>query len=102
MRRNLNTLLGLTLSVVFLAATPVMAAQPFGVLEGLGGGQNAGGGILPITGWALDDDGIERVEIYVDGVIYNVAHYGQNRPEVEIVFPGYPDGAHNGFGIHLD
>jgi hypothetical protein len=101
MPRKLKSVLGLTLFAAFLPAV-LSAALPFGYLNGLSGGQNAGGGVLQITGWALDDDGIERVEIYVDGVIYNVAHYGQNNPPVEILFPGYPDGAWNGFGIHLD
>lgn len=101
MRRKLNVLLGLTLSATLLPAL-AGAALPFGNLEGLGGGQNAGGGILAITGWALDDDGVDRVEIFVDGVVYNVADYGQNRPGIELVFPGYPDGAQSGFGIHLD
>ena len=53
MRRNLKTLLGLTLSVLLLPAL-AMAAQPFGAFGGLSHGQNAGGGILPLTGWALD------------------------------------------------
>jgi hypothetical protein len=102
MRRKLNTLLGLSLSAAFLTALPAAADLPFGVLEGLSGGHNAGGGILPITGWTLDDDGIARVEIFVDGVVYSVADYGQNRPGIELEFPGYPDGVQSGFGILLD
>ncbi|MGE0641084.1 MAG: hypothetical protein AB7G12_12490 [Thermoanaerobaculia bacterium] len=102
MRRKLNSVLGLTLSVLFVASAPSMAAQPFGYLNGLSGGQNAGGGILPLTGWALDDDGIANVDIYLDGVIVGRADYGQNNPTVELIFPGYPDGAQNGFGILLD
>lgn len=102
MRRKLNLVLGLTLSVLFLGSAPSMAAEPFGYLNGLSGGQNAGGGILPLTGWALDDDGIANVDIYVDGVIVGRADYGQNNPTVELIFPGYPDGAQNGFGILLD
>lgn len=105
MRRKLKTLLGLTLSAAFLGGispSAAEAAQPFGHLNGLCCGQNAGGGMLPITGWALDDDGIARVEMFVDGVLYGVADYGQNNPPVELLFPGYPDGAQAGFGIHLD
>ena len=101
MRRKLCFLLGLTLS---FAGLPAFAAAPFGFVEGIHGGQNqnAGGGVLPITGWALDDDGVERVELYVDGVVAGLADYGRNRPDVELVFPGYPDGALAGFGIFLD
>lgn len=101
MRRKLCFLLGLTLS---FAGLPAFAAAPFGFVEGIHGGQNqnAGGGVLPITGWALDDDGVERVELYVDGVVAGRADYGRNRPDVELVFPGYPDGALVGFGMFLD
>ena len=100
MRRKLCFLLGLSLS---FADLPAFAASPFGFVEGIrGGGLNAGGGLLPITGWALDDDGVERVELYVDGVIAGLTDYGQNRPDVELVFPGYPDGSQTGFGMFLD
>jgi hypothetical protein len=101
MRRKLCFLLGLTLS---FAGLPAFAAAPFGFVEGIHGGQhqNAGGGVLPITGWALDDDGVERVELYVDGAPAGLTDYGRNRPDVELVFPGYPDGALAGFGIFLD
>ena len=101
MRRKLCFLLGLTLS---FAGLPAFAAAPFGFLEGIHGtqNQNAGGGLLPITGWALDDDGVERVEFYVDGAIAGLTDYGRNRPDVELIFPGYPDGALAGFGFFLD
>ena len=99
MRRKLCFLLGLTLS---LAGLPAFAAAPFGHVEGIHGGGNAGGGLLPITGWALDDDGVDDVKLYVDGVIAGRADYGRNRPDVELIFPGYPDGALVGFGMFLD
>ncbi len=101
MRRNLSVLLGLALSVGLLPAF-AGAATPFGNLNGLPDGQNAAGGVVGITGWALDDDGIERVEYLVDGVFGGLADYGQNNPVVDQLFPGYPDGAHNGFGFFLD
>ncbi len=101
MRRNLSVLLGLTLSAGLLPAI-AGAAIPFGNLNGLSGGQNAGGGVLPMTGWALDDDGIARVDYFVDGVFEGLADYGQNNPVVDALYPGYPDGAQNGFGFFLD
>ncbi len=51
---------------------------------------------LRVTGWALDPDGIQRVEVRVDGRSY-VAHYGIGRPDVAAVKPGYPDSAAAGF-----
>ena len=102
MRRNLMTLLGLTLSVGLLPAM-ASADEPFGAFGGIAGGdQNAGGGVLPLVGWALDDDGIAYVEIFVDGVVYDLANYGQNWPSIDLLFPGYPDGVNSGFGILLD
>lgn len=90
-------------TVLFLAAAiPGAAAPPFGVFEGLGPNRNAGTGILPLTGWALDDDGIQRVDIFVDGVIAGRADLRQNRPDVGLLFPGFPDSGRAGFGILLD
>jgi hypothetical protein len=51
---------------------------------------------LRLTGWALATDGIERVEIRVDGRPY-LARYGIGRPDVATVKPGYPDSALAGF-----
>ena len=101
MRRNLMTLLGLTLSVALLPAM-ASAEEPFGAFGGIAGGGNAGGGVLPLVGWALDDDGIAYVEMFVDGVVYDLANYGQNWPSIDLLFPGYPDGVNSGFGILLD
>lgn len=100
MRLEKGWVIGIALLAV--AALPAQAALSFGVFEGLPRGQNAGGGILPLTGWALDDDGIERVDIYVNGVIAGIAGIRQNRPDVQLVFPGYPDAGKAGFGILLD
>jgi len=47
MRRKLCFLLGLSL---LFAGLPAFAADPFGFVEGIRGGLNAGGGLLPITG----------------------------------------------------
>jgi N-acetylmuramoyl-L-alanine amidase len=100
MRLEKAWVLGVALCLA--AAVPASAAVPFGVFEGLPVGQNAGAGILPLTGWALDDDGIERVEIFVDGVVVGIADIHQNRPDVQLVFPGYPNPGNAGFGFQWD
>ncbi|HVS02591.1 MAG TPA: hypothetical protein VMT16_07460 [Thermoanaerobaculia bacterium] len=92
----------LTVAAALLAVAPAMAALPFGSFDGLAGGNNSGSGVLGVTGWALDDDGVSHVDIYVDGVIAGRAHYGSSRPEVRAMFPGYPDSAAAGFGFLLD
>ncbi len=100
MRLETRWVVGFALCAALSA--PVSAALPFGNFEGLPDGRNAGQGMLPLTGWALDDDGIERVEIFVDGVVVGIADLQQNRPDVQILYPGYPDSAAAGFGFQLD
>lgn len=99
MARNL---LLLTFAGLLLVAVPAAAAPPFGSFGGLVGGGNVATGIMPLHGWALDDLGIDRVEVYVDGVPAGTAYYGFRRPDVEAVYPGYPDSATAGFGIELN
>ncbi len=83
-------------------AAPAFAASPFGFLDGKAGGGNGGTGVIPITGWALDDDGVRAVDIFVDGVIAGRAGYGRNRPGVTRMFPGFPDSDAAGFGFELN
>ncbi|MDG4656051.1 family 10 glycosylhydrolase [Ectobacillus antri] len=42
-----------------------------------------------ISGWALAEDGIEKVEILVDGKLQGIAKYGISRPDVYNVYPKY-------------
>ncbi|MEP6996319.1 MAG: hypothetical protein ABI900_01650 [Betaproteobacteria bacterium] len=51
---------------------------------------------LRVTGWALAAEGIERVEVRLDGRPYT-ARYGIARPDVAAVKPGYPDSPTAGF-----
>lgn len=99
MKRNVI----LAICVLALAAgTPAWAAQPFGHFGGRVGGGNSGAGVMGVQGWALDDDGIAAVDIYVDGEPAGRAHYGQGRPSVKKKFPGFPDSKAAGFGYLLD
>ncbi len=100
MRLDKSWVVGFVLCAV--ASAPSLAATPFGNFEGLPRGQNAGSGMMPLTGWALDDDGIERVEIFVDGFVVGIADTLHNRPDVQNLYPGYPDSAAAGFGFQLD
>jgi N-acetylmuramoyl-L-alanine amidase len=85
-----------------LGADPARAAAPFGSFGGKVGGGNAGSSQMPIFGWALDDNGIEAVDIVVDGVIVGRSTYGRSRPQVTRQFPGYPDTNLPGFSYQLD
>ena len=54
-----------------------------------------------IAGWALDQSGIERVEVRIDGRSY-AARYGLARSDVAAVKPGFPDSAAAGFEFNGD
>lgn len=92
----------LAVIAVLLAAVPAQAAAPFGSFGGKVGGGNAAAGLLPLHGWALDDNGVEAVDILVDGVVAARAMYGFSRPGVAKKHPGYPDSNLSGYLIELD
>lgn len=88
--------------LILLVASPGLAEAPRGGFGGIVGGATAGGGVIALHGWALDDDGVKRVDIFVDGVSVGLARYGRSRPDVENRFPGYPDSSNAGFAFRLD
>src|SRR5436305_11831865 len=69
-------------AVALLAAIPGWAAPPFGSFDDIVGGGNAGAGLLPLTGWTLDDNGVLAVDILVDGGVAGRAAYGRARAGV--------------------
>jgi hypothetical protein len=89
-------------AAVLLASVPAWAAPPFGSFGGIVGGGNAGAGLIPLHGWALDDNGVQAVDILVDGLLAGRATYGRARAGVTDKFPGYPDSALPGFAFELD
>lgn len=90
------------IGAIALSIAPLCAATPFGQFSGQVGGGNAGDGQMPLTGWALDDDGVLAVDILVDGVVAGRANYGRARPGVTLRFPSFPDSGAPGFGFELD
>lgn len=74
-----------------LSASSLFAAAPFGQVQGLQNGYNGGTGNIPLIGWALDDDGIARVDVTVDNLVVGQAVYGGGRPKVTKKYPGYID-----------
>src|SRR5258707_2070004 len=72
-----------------LAVAPGLAAAPFGWFGGvLGAVDNGGSGIIPVAGWALDDSGVQNVDILVDGAIVGRAGFGMARQGVAPRYPG--------------
>ena len=77
--------------------------RPFGYFEGREfGNGNAISGVVAVTGWALDNDGIAAVDIVVDGGVVGETQYGLGRPRVNDMYPGLPDSAAAGFDFRLD
>jgi hypothetical protein len=86
-----------------LAVAPTLAAAPFGWFGGvLGAVDNGGSGIIPVAGWALDDNGVQSVDILVDGAVVGRAVYGMAWEGVSARYPSFPDSALPGFGYLLD
>ena len=95
------------ISLAFLAALVVApvtawAAAPFGYVDHPGDGVGGASGIFGITGWALDDNGVDTVDVYVDGATAGRAFRGGHRPDVQVLYPGYPDSAVAGWSFNLD
>ena len=106
MRRHVVILVAIvTALAAALPAIPASAATPpklLGSLDGRAGGGNGGTGILSIVGWALASDGVDAVDILVDGIINGRAAYGRSRPGVTAAFPTYPDAKLPGFAYSVD
>jgi N-acetylmuramoyl-L-alanine amidase len=56
-------------------------------------------GVQHLYGWFLDDSGVAKIEVLVDGEVVGLATYGDDRPDVQKVFPQYNNGKS---GYHFD
>jgi hypothetical protein len=54
-----------------------------------------------VFGWAFDLNGVQRVEVDVDGQIVGIATYGLSRPDVPLADPRVPS-VSVGFSFLLD
>lgn len=70
---------------------------PVGAVEASG---PSPAGAVRLTGWAYDNVGVARVEIYLDGKRVGTATTGQLRPEIRDVWQGAP--ANTGFSFLLN
>lgn len=59
-------------------------------------------GSFPVVGWAIDTDGIRKVEVQVDGQIMQNAMYGDARPDVGGTYADYPPAMLSGYVAHID
>ncbi len=76
---------------------------PFGNLDipDLAAEYNASGS-FPVVGWAVDTDGIGRINIMIDSGIMQSAMYGDARPDVGNTFPDLPAANFSGFIAEVD
>ncbi len=75
---------------------PTRNQAPFGELEMPGENQPMNG-VFPMTGWALDDSEIAKIELLVDGLIVGPVNQGIHRPDIAYRFPSHPGAEHAGF-----
>jgi len=59
-------------------------------------------GSFPLVGWAAAADGVDRVNILIDGGVMQAAMYGDMRPDVGQSFPDFPGATYSGFIANID
>jgi hypothetical protein len=59
-------------------------------------------GTVDFSGWALDNNAVTAIEIVIDGDVTILATYGNDRPDVCEVWPGYAGCPAVGFAASLD
>ena len=93
----------------FASPTPLPGSPPFGVVDTPANGVTNVTGALPVTGWALDDVGVQTVEVWRDAVagepagplfVGNATFVEGARPDVAAAYPTYPEATRAGWG-HL-
>jgi hypothetical protein len=77
------------------------ARLPSGVVDAPQPNQNISGR-FNASGWAVSEDGIKQVSVYVDRNFLMNCAYGAFRPDVNKAVPGFPQGDHAGWTVDLD
>jgi hypothetical protein len=60
------------------------------------------GGLIQVSGWAIDFQGVAAIIIYVDGNIVNFGYYGTPRPDIRSDYPSYPAVLNSGWFNFID
>ena len=81
---------------ISVTVDPTRNQAPFGELE-MPGEDQPMNGVYPMTGWALDDSEIAKIEVLVDGLIVGPVNHGIHRPDIAYRFPAHPGADHAGF-----
>lgn len=80
---------GLVLGCLLLFIAPVQAADFVGFIERPAAGQTVYGMVL-VQGWALANQDISKVDLYVDDQFQQSADYGLARADVQAAYPNWP------------
>jgi len=111
-RTGTVTIAGQTLTINE-AAGPADTTPPFGSFDTPGDNSNNVVGAVPVTGWALDNVGVAKVEIYRDAVsgeakgnfgyifIGTAVFVAGARPDVQALYPNLPNANRAGWGYQL-
>ncbi|HEV7484132.1 MAG TPA: Ig-like domain-containing protein [Thermoanaerobaculia bacterium] len=77
--------------------------SPFGSLDIPDGvGIYNASGSFPVSGWALDTDGVAKVEVLIDNGVVQNAMYGDPRPDVANTIADWPDALYSAFIANVD
>lgn len=57
---------------------------------------------LDVSGWALSEAGIDRIEIYLDGSLLGEATYGIVREDIRTVYPSVSHSRDSGFHLNVE
>jgi hypothetical protein len=91
-------------------AGAVEVGAPFGVVDTPAGWASGVAGSVAVTGWALDDEGVQSVEIWRDAVagegagplfVGTATFVSGARPDVAAAYPGFPNADRAGWGYML-
>ena len=74
---------------------------PSGVVDAPQPNQTISGRFTAL-GWAVSEDGIKQISVYVDRNFLVNGTYGTLRPDVNKAIPGFPSGDHAGWTVDLD
>jgi hypothetical protein len=66
----------------------VALATPIGALDSPTAGQTFRG-VIPVSGFVLDAVGVDKVELWVDGLLHSRAQINLPRPDVIALFPSF-------------
>ncbi|MFC4800165.1 Ig-like domain-containing protein [Neobacillus sp. GCM10023253] len=86
--------------VTTLPARTIIVPSTRGILDSPVSNANIKG-LHNVSGWLLDESGVSKIEVLLDGVTVGQAVYGDSRPDVQKAYPEYNNG-NAGFHYALD